>query len=218
MNKSDNIDALAKALSAAQAELKPAVKNAENPFFHSTYADLASVWDAARAVITKHGLAVTQVNGLGLENTVIVETVLMHESGQWLSGELVLPLTKMDAQGVGSAIMYGRRYGLAAIIGIVADTDDDGNAAVSRPAAPNGHATTTAKQPFNNSKPTKGTVEEIKDLASDAQLTLLKKKAKDKGVDIDAIIGDEFPECQGVGDLNKRAASYLIDKIEKGGK
>jgi hypothetical protein len=70
-----------------------------------------------------------QGNSVGLDNTVIVETILTHTSGQWIQSELALPLLKADPQGVGSAITYGRRYGLAAIIGIVADVDDDGNAA-----------------------------------------------------------------------------------------
>ena len=37
-----------------------------------------------------------------------------------------MPVTKADAQGIGSTITYGRRYGLSAICGI-AQYDDDGN-------------------------------------------------------------------------------------------
>jgi hypothetical protein len=60
--------------------------------------------------------------------------VLSHESGEWIQSSLSLPLAKHDPQGVGSAITYGRRYGLSAIVGIVADVDDDANA-----ASGNGH-------------------------------------------------------------------------------
>lgn len=134
MNKSENIGNLAKALSAVQAELKPAVKDSQNPFFRSTYADLNSVWDSCRVLLSNNNLAVSQLNQV-TDLGVIVETVLMHESGEWISGEILLPLTKQDAQGVGSAMTYGRRYGLAAIIGIVADDDDDGNAASQQRAA-----------------------------------------------------------------------------------
>ena len=131
MNKSDSIAKLAKALCMVQSNLKPAIKDAKNPFFKSSYADLNSVWDACRKLLAMNGLAVAQLNQPA-DNGVIVETVLMHESGEWISGEMFLPLNKQDAQSVGSAMTYGRRYGLAAIVGIVAD-DDDGNAAQQQP-------------------------------------------------------------------------------------
>ncbi|HEY0657260.1 MAG TPA: ERF family protein [Pyrinomonadaceae bacterium] len=135
MNKSDSIGALAKALSQVQQKLKPAIKDAANPFFKSRYADLNSVWDSCRALLAENGLSVAQVNQASVDG-VIIETVLMHESGEWLSGEVFLPLAKHDPQRVGSAMTYGRRYGLSAIIGIVSDDDDDGNAA-SQPKAVN---------------------------------------------------------------------------------
>lgn len=128
MNKSEQIGELAKALSKVQGQLTPAKKDSENPFFRTRYADLNSVWDSCRTLLTANGLSVVQTNEAS-ENGVIVETVLLHESGEWISGSIFLPLTKHDPQGVGSAITYGRRYGLASIIGIVADEDDDGNAA-----------------------------------------------------------------------------------------
>ena len=128
MNKSETIGNLAKSLCAVQSKLQPAIKDSNNPFFKSKYADLNSVWDSCRELLTENGLAVSQLNEVS-ENGVIVETVLMHESGEWISGQIFLPLAKHDPQGVGSAITYGRRYGLAAALGIVADIDDDGNAA-----------------------------------------------------------------------------------------
>mgnify|MGYP003525964316 CR=1 FL=1 len=131
MNKSEQIGNLAKALSIVQGKLKPASKDSNNPFFKSKYADLNSIWDSCRELLSVNGLAVSQLNQV-TDLGVIVETVLMHESGEWISGEMLLPLTKQDAQAVGSATSYGRRYGLASILGIVADDDDDGNHA-SRP-------------------------------------------------------------------------------------
>jgi hypothetical protein len=128
MKKSDEIGDLASALSKVQGQLKPAIKDSNNPFFKSKYADLNAVWDSCRELLNENGLSVAQLTG-GDADGVIVETMLMHSSGQWLSSELYLPLAKHDAQGVGSAMTYGRRYGLAAMVGIVADVDDDGNAA-----------------------------------------------------------------------------------------
>lgn len=127
MNKSDSIAKLAKALSIVQGDLKPAIKDVNNAW-KTKYADLNSVWDSCRSLLSKNGLAVTQLSQIA-EGGVVIETVLMHESGEWISGEMFIPLTKQDAQSVGSATTYARRYGLAAVVGIVADEDDDANAA-----------------------------------------------------------------------------------------
>lgn len=133
MQKSETIGKLSKALGNVQATLSGAKKDAFNPHFKSKYAGLNSVWDACREPLKVNGLSVIQGNSVGLDGTVIVETILAHDSGEWIQSELCLPLAKRDPQGVGSAITYGRRYGLAAIIGIVADEDDDGNAASIAP-------------------------------------------------------------------------------------
>ena len=151
MQRSDSIGKLSKALTAVQSNLKPASKDADNPFFKSKYADLNSVWDAARDLLGKNGLSVIQGNSVGLDNTVIVETILAHESGEWVQSELCLPLVKHDPQGVGSAVTYGRRYGLAAIVGIVADIDDDGNHASGKNnGGPQAQAKPTPKEPPTN--------------------------------------------------------------------
>jgi hypothetical protein len=63
----------------------------------------------------------------------ILETMLLHSSGQWISGSQVIKPVKDDPQGVKSAITYARRAGLEAIVG-VAPEDDDGNAASGKPA------------------------------------------------------------------------------------
>ena len=135
---SPTIGALAAALAKAQGEMGHAKKDAMNPHFRSRYADLASVWEAARAPLAKNGLAVIQTSA-ETERGACIDTTLVHASGECISGRLTLPVTKSDAQGFGSAITYARRYGLAAILGIAAD-DDDGNAAVrgsdERPSEP----------------------------------------------------------------------------------
>lgn len=129
MQKSESIAALAGALAKAQAEMQGAKKDAENPFFKSKYADLASVWEACRASLSKNGLSVIQTTLPTDENGAIpIETMLAHSSGEWVSGTLkVLPKAD-DPQSMGSALTYGRRYSLAAMVG-VAPEDDDGNAA-----------------------------------------------------------------------------------------
>ena len=123
--KSDNIDKLATALSKVQGEIDGAAKKSTNPFFNSGYADLHEVISSTFPYLSKHGLSVTQGNEI-IPGAVCVTTTLMHSSGQWIRSKIKLPMDKVNAQGVGSATTYGRRYGLAAIVG-VAQKDDDGN-------------------------------------------------------------------------------------------
>jgi hypothetical protein len=130
--QSPTINALAEALLTAQGALKPALKDSTNPHFKSKYADLQSVWEAARPALQKSGLSVTQTFANTNGEVVTVVTTLLHKSGEWIRSELTLKPSKPDPQGIGSAITYGRRYGLSAILGIVADEDDDGNAASRR--------------------------------------------------------------------------------------
>ena len=128
MQRSESINELAKALASAQAEIGTASKDRENPHFRSRYATLASVQDACRAALSRHGLSVVQLPG-GEGQRVEMTTVLMHSSGQWISCSGTFIATKGDPQGIGSAITYARRYQLAAIAGVAPDDDDDGNAA-----------------------------------------------------------------------------------------
>lgn len=133
MDRSEHINELAAALSKAQGAMGVAKKDSANPFFKSTYSDFSSVVNAIREPLSANGLSFVQVTEPSDKNEVIVETVLMHSSGQWCSSKTAIPVNKADAQGYGSAITYGKRYGLQGIVG-VPSADDDGNAAAK--AAP----------------------------------------------------------------------------------
>lgn len=133
MSQSEVINELAAALSKAQGEMQAAIKDKVNPFFKSSYADLGSVWDAARPVLSKYGLCIMQTTELAADrNQVIMVTTLAHTSGQWMKSYLPLNPSKNDSQGMGAAITYLRRYSLSAIVGVVCDEDDDGETAVGR--------------------------------------------------------------------------------------
>jgi len=121
------IGQLAAALAKAQGMIKGASKDTVNPHFGKAYADLASVWEACREALSKNEIAVIQALSGG-PDTITVTTTLAHSSGEFVSESLTLRPTKPDPQGIGSAATYGRRYGLAAMVG-VAPEDDDGNAA-----------------------------------------------------------------------------------------
>lgn len=127
---SEHINELAMALAKAQGEMRGAKKDTTNPFFKSKYADLASVWEACREALSKNNLAVVQPTKATDHGTVVV-TMLLHSSGQWISGEMdVLPKSP-DAQALGSAITYARRYALSSMVGI-APEEDDGEGAMAR--------------------------------------------------------------------------------------
>lgn len=118
---------LFKALSLAQGEIENAGKNAANPHFKSKYADLAEILNTLRPVFAKHGLALTQAPSFD-GSMASVTTLVSHESGGYITAEASCVPAKSDAQGIGSATTYLRRYSAAAAAGI-AQEDDDGNAA-----------------------------------------------------------------------------------------
>jgi hypothetical protein len=132
MEHSQELDKIAPAISKMQSVLSGANKNSENPFFKSDYADLQSVWEAIRKPLTDNGLSVIQSMSNG-SSGVLIDSMLLHTSGQWIKGQLHVPLIKMDPQAVGSAISYGRRYMLAALVGIY-QKDDDAETVINRAA------------------------------------------------------------------------------------
>ena len=117
----------AKAFIAAQKATEAVKKASTNPAFKSRYADLAVVVEAVIPALNESGIAVIQSPSFD-GDLVSVTTVLLHESGSSVTGTLSMRPTKMDPQGVGSAITYARRYALLAMAG-AAPEDDDGHAA-----------------------------------------------------------------------------------------
>ena len=136
MNQSAELDKLATALAAAQAALSGAKKSAINPHFKNHYATLQDVWEAAREVLAPNGLSVVQTYEATDGKLMNIRTTLLHTSGQWIAGVLSMAPQQANPQGIASASTYGRRYGLASILGIVADEDDDGEGASGRDSKP----------------------------------------------------------------------------------
>lgn len=131
MNTSTTITKIAAALLAAQKTMGSAVKGTRNPFFKSTYADLNSIREIALPALNAQGVTVLQPTVASPDGKNYVETVLLHESGEFISGVTEIINTKGDAQGNGSGISYSRRYGLQSLLNIGA-VDDDGEEAVGR--------------------------------------------------------------------------------------
>ena len=128
--QSEQLNELAAALAKAQGQMQGAKKDSANPFFKSSYADLASVWDAIRDPLSTNGLSIVQSVNQG-DGPITLTTILLHSSGQWIDSRVSVVPVKNDPQGIGSAITYMRRYALSAIVG-VAPEDDDGEEAMGR--------------------------------------------------------------------------------------
>ncbi|TVQ99289.1 MAG: hypothetical protein EA399_07810 [Desulfovibrionales bacterium] len=198
------VDQLAAALAQAQAEMQAARKYSINPHLKSKYADLSSLWEAIRGPLSKHGLSVAQVfDTHHSDNEVLVRTILLHKSGQTLTSALRLPVPKRDPQGVGSAVTYARRYGLAAMVGATADVDDDGHAAMPKTGKP---PTWPATPPAQQQPPP----------ATDAQLKAIHTVAGQKGVDAKAtagkVVGREIASGR---ELTMAEASKVIEYLQK---
>lgn len=126
--RSENINELAKALSIAQGEIKSAVEDKTNPHFKSSYASLASVWDACRIPLSKNELSIMQLPFV--ENgELYLKTTLAHSSGQFVESVMPVNNAKNTPQALGSCITYMRRYALSSIVGVAPGDDDDANAA-----------------------------------------------------------------------------------------
>ena len=150
MNKSESITHLAAALAKAQAEMPVAVFDATNPFLKSKYASLGAVIHASRPILAKHKLSLVQfpisggsAPGQCSADCIGVESILTHESGEFVSERILIPLTeekgKSKVQSAGSTLTYLRRYSWASILGMYSDEDTDaGNLPVGTAAAPHG--------------------------------------------------------------------------------
>lgn len=133
ISHSAEIKDLVGSLAKAQGVMRPAVFNKINPHFRSRYADFSSCMDACRVPLSENGIAVIQYCET-IDTKLNLVTMLAHTSGQWMKSEFPLITSKMDSQGIGSAMTYAKRYSLCGMVGIVADedSDDDAETAVGR--------------------------------------------------------------------------------------
>lgn len=135
MKSSESITTIAKSLVKAQKEMEGAKKGAKNPFFKSKYADYNAVLEACKSSLNDEGITILQPHKMvidGDQQVAFVETILLHESGEFISSETKIEVSKKnDPQSLGSAITYARRYGLQSLVALPSE-DDDGESAMSR--------------------------------------------------------------------------------------
>ena len=205
MERSENINELATALAKAQGSMTHAKKDSDNPFFKSSYADLASVWEACRKQLSDNGLSIVQLPEEATTGLVL-RTMLLHSSGQYITSHYSIPVSKNDAQAYGSALTYARRYALAAIVGVYQD-DDDANGATGKPEAPKA---VQQNKPQPAPEPQKE-----QELITAPQIQKLQIVAKEQGLtteDMKAILAWKY-KVDSSKKLSKVAASYMIEHL-----
>lgn len=149
--QSESIKELAAALAKAQKDIKSAIKDksVNEGRVRYKWADLAQVWDACKDALNDTGISISQLIQTNDNGDPYLETLLIHESGEWLKSSAPLYAVKKvytkqpngstiiteedtkDPQALGSAITYMRRYSLAAIAGVAVE-DDDGETATGK--------------------------------------------------------------------------------------
>lgn len=141
MRFSDSIANIAAALAKVQAEIKNPLKTAKNEGVQGNpkYATLEdTLAEYVRPVLSKHGISFFQSVKSADDGKVGVNTVLFHESGEFIEGDyifcnVVIPISNKgnkvltEGQATGVVITYLRRYSLNAAIGITGDKDTDGS-------------------------------------------------------------------------------------------
>lgn len=136
MQTSEKTNLVSQALVQAIGEIKTIKKDSKNPFLKNKYASLDTILESVKPIMSKHKLAVMQnITDAG------VETVVMHEGGEWISsGTMLIPTQEAkglsNAQIRGVAITYSRRYQLGAMLGIATEEDEDGQQSNEQPDGP----------------------------------------------------------------------------------
>lgn len=197
----DSITKIAGALVKAQKAFGPALKTSSNPHFRSKYADLSACVEAVIDGLNDNGIALIQKQHPH-DGGVAVETIFVHESGETLSaGLLVVPASKQDPQGYGSALTYARRYSLMAACGI-APEDDDGNAASKR-------------KPETKSEQISATAEAWKECDEETKRHLTKVAKEVSGCMPDAGKALDVLEMADLSNEHKAALWHLLDSATR---
>lgn len=222
MNKSEDIRNLAKALVEFQAEVKNPANTAINPHFKSKYAPLNEILNEVRPKLAKHGLSVLQ-SPSGDGEKIVIKTLLMHTSGEWIEGcPLTLRADRPTAQGAGSAITYGRRYALSAILGISSEDDDDGNNAEPKTEQKNTQKQELPKAPQQPQKPEyQPPPQQTADPISEPQRKKIYAMTKKIGLqpdDVKTIMQERYGVSESKALTKKQATDFIeyLGKLESG--
>lgn len=130
MNKSDNIENLAKALSKAQGEIISIGRDETAMTGNRTYkyATLHATLKELKPIMKDNGLALTQFPTSNDEGRIGITNILMHTTGEWMEYSVFMdvPDSKQPAKEIGKVLTYLRRYSISGIFNIATDEDTDG--------------------------------------------------------------------------------------------
>lgn len=200
---SESNQAISKALAAAWGSIETpkhntnvTVRTKSGGTYEFSYTDLDGIFDAIRQVYKDHKIAVIQnahtYNDDG-QMFVAVETMLLHESGEWVKSLPLKAIASKNMQELGGQITYMKRYSLSAMLGIATEKDDDANGVSGN------------------------TVEYTNRKLSDAQVSRLFAIAKSNGIDAAAIkkaIMKDYKKTQ-ANELTKKEYDELCSRLEK---
>lgn len=128
---------LQKAIASVASQGITCIKNADNPYFNSKYADLKTVVEALKEPLKAAGISYyfcPMAHSLleGAERWTCDLVVLGEDDSQVFS----FPFNQSDPQKIGSALTYAKRYLLTTVFNVIAEEDDDGNAASGNTTKP----------------------------------------------------------------------------------
>ena len=213
MKCSENIKNLAQALAKAQSEIGNPTNTAtakvptkSGSSYSYSYTPLPDILDHVKPTLAKHGLSVLQ-SGITAEQGIGVQTILLHESGEWVELPPVLaPVNgSTTPQDIGGILTYFRRYQMAGIAGIASDDDDDASGASRKDANIRPKDRPTKSEPASDTKATKAQHGKIHALAKDLEL---EHEAVSKGAKM-------VYKVESMSDLTREQASDMIERMER---
>lgn len=216
MNMSESINEIAKAISLFQGEIKDVFKDKSG--YGYKYADLAQVLELVRPVLSKYGLSVVQIPSSSGDK-ISLETMLMHESGQWINGTIEMPVTvgkgMTHAQACGSVISYARRYSLTSWLGI-AQSDNDASVVDSPVSETRTLVSITSKEISEIHRLVSGDEDRIKKMCDHYGVEKIEDLALGQGFDIINKI-KRPPASSPVSTQSDLMAQKIASKLQKAG-
>lgn len=205
MKTSEDIQEICKALVGFHSEVGRITKDGTNPHLKNRYATIDNIIEEIRPILATHGLFILQLPTNTEAGEIQMTTRIYHTSGQWMeSPVLTLKPQKQDAQGIGSAVTYARRYSLTSFLSLNTGEDDDGNAA----SGGRGQRQSQSRGQGSQQPPQRPA-----GLASDKQRKAVFAIAKGKGLEDEQIkqLVRFFTKKESTKELTSKEASHLIE-------
>lgn len=205
---SENNKSIAKALTAAWGSIETpkhntnvTVKTKSGSTYEFSYTDLDGIYEAIKEVYRENKIAVLQdaKTTFGEPGMLVsVETMLLHESGEWVKSESLKAIAAQSMQDLGGQITYMKRYSLSAMLGIATEKDDDANGV-------------SGNQVEYKNQPNKRSEAQVK------RLFAIASSKKISAADVKKAIMQDYNKTQ-AEDLTKEEYDELCNRLESAGK